>query len=169
MSYLLKEVPREHILQIIQNREENLTLFKINVPVVLLGGPVEAYVDDIRKLLATEVILPEHAAVGNAVGGLIGRVIKRVEVLIRRSFEGNRSSIMLFSPAGKERFNTYPEALESARKLGKGMVMQYMIDSGLKVKEPDIEIIQQDIRTKKDDIYPLESKLVFIGTGNVSE
>ncbi len=169
MSYLLKEVPREHILQIIKNRDKNLTRFKIDVPFVLLGGPVGSYVEDMREMLATEVILPEHAAVGNAVGGLAGRVVKRTEILIRRSFEGKRASIMLFSSSGNERFNTYPQALEKAISLGKGMVMRYLVSSGLKVKGPDIEIIQQDIRTKKEDIYPLETKLVFIGTGEVSE
>jgi N-methylhydantoinase A/oxoprolinase/acetone carboxylase beta subunit len=68
-------------------------------PVVLLGGPVGAYVEELRRLINAEFIVPEHADVGNAVGALVGKGIKRVEILIKtRLVPRTREEV----PAGQE-------------------------------------------------------------------
>jgi N-methylhydantoinase A/oxoprolinase/acetone carboxylase beta subunit len=83
MAYLLRKVDKEEIETIIANQKEFFSHFKVDVPVILLGGPVSAYVNEVNELLDADIILPEHAEVGNAVGALVGKGIKRVEILIR--------------------------------------------------------------------------------------
>nr|HML27072.1 hydantoinase/oxoprolinase family protein [Methanomethylovorans sp.] len=61
MSYLMREIDHADIRNIIDNKEEYLTKFKVRVPVVLLGGPVRAYVEDVRDAIDAEIILPDHA------------------------------------------------------------------------------------------------------------
>ena len=38
---------------------------------------------NLRNLINADFIVPEHADVGNAVGALVGKGIKRVEILIK--------------------------------------------------------------------------------------
>ena len=52
-------------------------------PVVAVGAPVEAYLPRATKHLNTELIIPTHAGVANAVGAVAGGVVQRLQVLIR--------------------------------------------------------------------------------------
>ncbi|MEL4304445.1 hydantoinase/oxoprolinase family protein [Methanococcoides sp. LMO-2] len=169
MSYLLREIDHADIRKIIDNKDEYLTSFKVGVPVVLLGGPVRAYVDDVRDAIDAEIILPEHAEVGNAVGAIVGKVTKRIEILIRNVREGNKSVTMMFTPAGRKRFNNYPQALEEAKVVGRQLVLEYLDNSGLPIEDHKIEIIRQDIRINDSDLFPLETNLVFVGVGDIED
>ncbi|MDA0525353.1 hydantoinase/oxoprolinase family protein [Methanococcoides alaskense] len=167
MSYLLREIDHVHIKKIIENKDQYITKFKVGVPVVLLGGPVQAYVDNIRGAIDAEIILPEYAEVGNAVGAIVGKVTKRVQILIRNVYEGNKSITMMFTPTGRKRFRTYPQALEEADIEGKRLVMEYLNNSGLQIEDHKIEVIKQDIKMNDADIFPMETNLVFVGVGDV--
>ncbi len=52
-------------------------------PVVAVGAPVTAYVPAAAERLNTELILPHHAGVANAIGAVVGSVVQRALVLIR--------------------------------------------------------------------------------------
>jgi N-methylhydantoinase A/oxoprolinase/acetone carboxylase beta subunit len=52
-------------------------------PVVAVGAPVEAYLPRSAEQLGTELIIPPHAEVANAVGAVAGSVVQRLHALIR--------------------------------------------------------------------------------------
>jgi N-methylhydantoinase A/oxoprolinase/acetone carboxylase beta subunit len=52
-------------------------------PVVAVGAPVEAYLPRTAVQLGTELIIPPHADVANAIGAVAGGVVQRMRVLIR--------------------------------------------------------------------------------------
>ena len=81
LSYILEGVPETSIAKILDGKYP--AKFKLDIPVVLLGGPVRAYRKELEKFIDAEILVPEHAEVGNAVGALVGKGIKRVEILIR--------------------------------------------------------------------------------------
>lgn len=81
MAYLIEGMPRNEIDRVLPGK--NFTQFSIGIPVILLGGPVKAYSEDLRKLINADFRVPEYADVGNAVGALVGKGIKRVEILIK--------------------------------------------------------------------------------------
>ena len=81
MAYLIEGMPRNEIDKVLPGK--NFTHFSIGIPVVLLGGPVKAYVENLMRLINADFRVPEHAEVGNAVGALVGKGIKRVEILIK--------------------------------------------------------------------------------------
>ena len=56
-----------------------LTLLR---PLVAIGAPVEAYMPRVAERLHTELTIPPHAEVANAVGAVVGSVIQRLRVLI---------------------------------------------------------------------------------------
>ncbi|MBP2029545.1 N-methylhydantoinase A/oxoprolinase/acetone carboxylase beta subunit [Methanohalophilus levihalophilus] len=167
MAYLLRGIDKEEIEKILENRDDFYSAFKLSVPVVLLGGPVQAYVEEINKFFDADVILPEHAEVGNAVGALVGKGIKRIEILIRNVYKGRKSGIMMFSPHGREaiKYATYPDALEAANTLGREMIMEYMKSSGLDGGDVRIEVTQNDIKLQDGGGIPIETKLTFVGVG----
>ncbi len=162
MSYLMKDIRPEDIRNILEG--DYHTRLKLDIPVVLLGGPVQAYADDVRALLDADIHLPEHAEVGNAVGALVGKGIKRIEILIKNVRSRTKANITMFAPGIKQVFLTHPEALENADRLGRKMVLNYMKEAGLDAGDVKIEVTKKDI-VMHGDTLPLETKLVFVGIG----
>ncbi len=52
-------------------------------PVVAVGAPVAAYMPRAAASLHTDLVLPLHADVANAIGAVVGSVVQRAKVLIR--------------------------------------------------------------------------------------
>jgi N-methylhydantoinase A/oxoprolinase/acetone carboxylase beta subunit len=57
--------------------------FKLNKPIVAIGAPVEAYLPRVAEQLHTELIIPDHADVANAVGAVAGGVVQQIEATLR--------------------------------------------------------------------------------------
>ncbi|MFA0822928.1 MAG: hydantoinase/oxoprolinase N-terminal domain-containing protein [Methanomethylovorans sp.] len=168
-AFLLEGVDREEIKNIIKG---NFAAgIKVKMPVVLLGGPVTAYKNDLGKYIESIIVVPEHSSVGNAVGALMGKGIKRLEVLVKASLTESKYNLkpeayIVFYPGGRREFSSYTEALEHAEKIGAELVMEYMSFSGLDNSKVKIDMSRTDISVE-DGITPLETKLDFLGVGIV--
>ena len=57
--------------------------FKLNKPIVAIGAPVEAYLPHVAEQLHTELVIPAHADVANAVGAVAGSVVQQIEAILR--------------------------------------------------------------------------------------
>ena len=125
-----------------------------------------AYVEELKQILDADIIVHEYAGVGNAVGAVVGKGIKRIEILIKSTYSKNkRRLVLLFSPRGRETFGSYPEALEYAETLGRELVMEYMTEAGLDKGQVHIEVDKKDIALSEAGTIPVETKLVFVGIG----
>ncbi len=51
-------------------------------PLVAIGAPVAAYLPRTAQALHTELVIPEHADVANAVGAVSGSIVQRVRVVV---------------------------------------------------------------------------------------
>ena len=168
-AFLLEGVDREEIKNIIKGNF--VAGIKVKMPVVLLGGPVTAYKDDLGKYIESIIVVPEHSSVGNAVGALMGKGIKRLEVLVKASLTESKYNLkpeayIVFYPGGRTEFSSYTEALEHAEKIGAELVMEYMSFSGLDNSKVKIDMSRTDI-SLEDGTTPLETKLDFLGVGIV--
>ncbi|MDN5308695.1 MAG: hypothetical protein PWP14_89 [Methanolobus sp.] len=163
MGYMFEGVERQAIEKIL--RGDYLSQFKVNVPVILLGGPVRAYVEELGHLIDAQILVPEHAEVGNAVGALVGKGIKRVEILVKSFYEKTQRSILVFSPEGRKQFATHHEAIEYATKLGNRLILDYMVDSGIEYDDIDISVRSEDIAMEEEGGTPIETRMVFLGVG----
>jgi len=192
IAYLIEGMPRNEIDRVLLGK--NFTRFRVEIPVILLGGPVGAYVEDLRKLINAEFIVPEHADVGNAVGALVGKGIKRAEILIKTRLipksreekpeeeeeygiapeseviesalqQEKKNEYIVFSPTERKKFEIYNEALEYAEKLGRQLVMDYMIAAGLGKEEIRIDVSRKNLAPPGWTGVPLETKLVYVGIG----
>ena len=138
----------------------------MEIPVVLLGGPVRAHRKELESFVDAEILVPEHAEVGNAVGALVGRGIKRVEILIRpASLMSPDKDFLVFAPDSRLRFDTYAEALDSAAEIGKKLVEDYMKDCGLSGNQVEISIEKKTISPDGWNHPPMETSLLVMGVG----
>jgi N-methylhydantoinase A/oxoprolinase/acetone carboxylase beta subunit len=55
----------------------------LRTPIIAIGAPVRTYYPDVARRLGTELVVPHHAEIANAVGAVAGGITQRVHVLIR--------------------------------------------------------------------------------------
>lgn len=164
LSYLLQGVPSTAVEKILDG--DYPAKFKLGVPVVLLGGPVRAHRKELEEFLDAEILVPEHAEVGNAVGALAGKGIKRVEILIRpASLMSPDKDFLVFAPGSRLRFDVYAEALNAATELGKKIVEDYMKDCGLSGNQVKVSIEKKTISPEGWNHPPMETNLLVMGVG----
>ncbi|MDY9925002.1 hydantoinase/oxoprolinase family protein [Methanosarcina sp.] len=164
LSYILQGVPYAAIEKILGGNYP--AKFKLGIPVVLLGGPVRAHRKELEELIDADIIVPEHAEVGNAAGALAGKGIKRVEILIRpASLMSPDNDFLVFAPGGRLRFDLYVEALNAAIELGKRLVTDYMRDCGLSRNQIEISIEKKTISPDGWNHPPMETNLLVMGVG----
>jgi N-methylhydantoinase A/oxoprolinase/acetone carboxylase beta subunit len=164
LSYILTGVPETAIAKILDGNYP--AKFKLDIPVVLLGGPVRAHRKELENFVEAEILVPEHAEVGNAVGALVGRGIKRVEILIRpASLISPDKDFLVFTPSSRLRFDAYAEALETATEIGKKLVEDYMKDCGLSGNQVEISVEKKTISPDGWNHPPMETSLLVMGVG----
>jgi N-methylhydantoinase A/oxoprolinase/acetone carboxylase beta subunit len=165
MSFILPGIPKEGIQRIVNG--EFATKFKVDIPVVLLGGPVRAYVSELGNIIDANIVVPEFADVGNAAGALFGKGIYRLEILIKPASPlSPEDDFFVFSPLGREMFETYPIALEYAKNTGRDIVIEHMLECGLKKDQVEISIKEKSIVPEGWTHPPLETKLIVTGVGS---
>lgn len=177
VSYLVDGITQPVIDQMLTG--DNYTRFKVETPVILLGGPVVAYKEEMEKLIDANIVVPEHASVGNAVGALVGKGIKRVEVLIKKDFAPITGedvtdeelknakeviSYFVFTPDGREIFPDYIQAFDYARNTGKEIIMNYMKAAGYGKDEVEIEVTRKELMVREGE-EPVETKVIVVGIG----
>ena len=77
----------------------------------------------------------------------------------------NKREFIVFSPSERKRFEGYNEALEYAEKLGRQIVMDYMINAGLGKEDIRIDLSRKHLSPRGWTDVPLETKLIFVGIG----
>jgi len=56
---------------------------RLTVPIVGIGAPIHAWLPRAAEILQTEMIVPRHAEVANAVGAATGKIMESVSVLVK--------------------------------------------------------------------------------------
>ena len=126
---------------------------KLNKPLIGVGAPVGVYLPPVAKKLHTELVIPLHTEVGNAVGAITGSVVESVEALIRPK-DGYATVIdppcKLFTSEETKEFDSLEEAVKYAISWGRALSKQRAMADGAK----DVEIIIDRL----DDIFSLAKK-----------
>ncbi|MBN2109931.1 MAG: hydantoinase/oxoprolinase family protein, partial [Methanosarcinaceae archaeon] len=165
MSFILPHHPPEVIEDLLSGIYP--VKFKVEIPVVLLGGPVKTYADVLRMIIDAEVIVPEFAEVGNAVGALAGKGVKRIEIsIVPASIQNPDEDFLVFSPVGRERFSKYEQAVDFATRLGKELVLEYEKRCGILREDTRISVSRKTHSPSNWPHPPLETKITVVGVGN---
>jgi N-methylhydantoinase A/oxoprolinase/acetone carboxylase beta subunit len=165
MSFILPHHPEDMIADLLNRTYP--AKFKLEIPVVLLGGPVQAHADELRSMIEAEVVVPDFAEVGNAVGALAGKGVKRIEITIMpASIQNPDEDFLVFSPLGRERFQVYTDAVDFATRVGKELVLDYEKRCGILEQDTQITISRKTISPETWPHPPLETKVIVVGVGN---
>jgi N-methylhydantoinase A/oxoprolinase/acetone carboxylase beta subunit len=163
VSFFLEGIPREDVRKIFDI--DAPVKFRIDIPVVLIGGPVVAYRKDLEAILDAEVILPEHSDVGNAAGALAAKGVRRVDFLVRpASMAAPDWEYYVFSELGRVSFHEYQEAMQYTKDTGESLIMKYMEDAGLDPDHVNIDFIKEEIVPDGWE-FPLQTHMRVIGVG----
>jgi N-methylhydantoinase A/oxoprolinase/acetone carboxylase beta subunit len=100
--------------------------------------------------LHTELVIPKHTEVGNAVGAITGSVVESVEALIRPK-DGYATVVdppcKLFTSEETKEFGSLEEAVKYAISWGSALSRQRAVQAGAK----DVEVIVDRL----DDIFSM--------------
>jgi N-methylhydantoinase A/oxoprolinase/acetone carboxylase beta subunit len=138
-------------------------------PVIAIGAPVEAYLPRTAQQLHTDLVIPTHAGVANALGAVAGGVVQQLRVLIH-PLEEEESRFRVHLSDGVHDFGTLTESVAYAQKIVPGRLEQLAHQAG--AAQVEVKMTRQD-RTAPvkggwgSEIY-LSTELIFTAVGRPS-
>jgi N-methylhydantoinase A/oxoprolinase/acetone carboxylase beta subunit len=115
----------------------------LKVPLVGIGAPANAYLPSVAAALGTQIILPEHYAVANAVGTVVGSVLVRQEADVFPCVVGHSITGYFARVDSRQvKFNSFEEAVDYSRQVLTDAILQAARLAGS--SDPHIEIIETD-------------------------
>jgi hypothetical protein len=120
------------------------TGFRLRLPVIGIGAPAGIFLKDVADVLQTDLILPQHFEVANAVGAVAGTVMSSEEILVYPCMSREGFEIMgYYAQNGDERhaFEELRDALDHARAVGCEQALDAAIRSG--ADNPHVHIEEQ--------------------------
>ena len=140
--------------------------YKVSIPIVMIGGPVGAYIRELNELMDAPFMTPPYFEVGNAVGALVGKIAKRVDISIRSVYSEasdiRSAGFVVYFPGGRHAFSNREEALKYARDLGKKLIFDYMASESVPAEKVDFKMAEENISISQGAL-PTVTKLVFEG------
>ncbi len=165
ISFLAPTIPKNIIDDILGDSYP--VRFTVEIPVVLLGGPVSAYVNDLKSMIDANIQVPQFASVGNAVGALVGKSVKRVEIMIKpASLLYPDTDFLVFSSKGRKCFENYSDAVEYATKIGHSLVLDYEKRCGIIKEDTIVKVSKQTTHPDNWTHPPIETIVTVVGVGD---
>ncbi|MEL7564629.1 MAG: hydantoinase/oxoprolinase family protein [Dehalobacterium sp.] len=138
--------------------------FQIDMPIVGIGAPVEAWLPEVAEKMHTQLVIPEHAEVANAIGAATGKIMETIKVLIKPG-ESDTGYIM-HAPWERIIFETLEEASEYALTEAKKRAVFAAEKAG--AKDYELLVNHEDVYAKANmiegDIY-VESRIEVTAVG----
>jgi N-methylhydantoinase A/oxoprolinase/acetone carboxylase beta subunit len=141
---------------------------KLRQPLVAVGAPVEAYLPRVAQRLHTELVIPNRAEVGNAVGAVAGGVVQQLHATIR-PFDGDQY-FRLLMPDGVRDFDTLEEAVAHAQQVVPERLRALSQQAGADQVEVQMERVDRRAPVRMgwgEEIY-LGTDLTFTAAGRPS-
>ena len=118
------------------------TGFRLRLPVIGIGAPAEIFLKDVAEALQTDLILPDHFEVANAVGAVAGTVMSSEEVLVYPRMSREGFEIMGYYVQNSDErhvFEALQDALEHARAVSCERALNAAMRSGADNPQVHIE------------------------------
>jgi N-methylhydantoinase A/oxoprolinase/acetone carboxylase beta subunit len=112
----------------------------LKVPIVGIGAPAKAFLPPVAEALGTTILLPEHYAVANAVGTVVGSVLVRQEADVFPATEGAFITGYYARAGGTQpKFQLHHEAMEYARQTLRRLVQEEAEAAGAEASLVEIQ------------------------------
>jgi N-methylhydantoinase A/oxoprolinase/acetone carboxylase beta subunit len=133
-------------------------------PLVAIGAPVEAYMPRVAQQLNTELVIPSHAEVANAVGAVTGSVVQQIRVTIQPLRE---DEFRLHLRDGVHDFPTLTACVRYAEEIMIEEAETMAREAGAHHIEVRIEREDKTVPVRGDRIY-LGTEITFTAVGRPS-
>ena len=101
---------------------------KMHHPLIGIGAPAAAYLPALARQLHTEIHIPEHAEVANAIGAVAGGIVQTVTVLIRPI--SGEEAFRVHLPFGVRDMYDLEEAIAYAKGNARRLARQHALRAG---------------------------------------
>jgi hypothetical protein len=109
------------------------TTIRLRHPLIGIGAPAGIFLPDVARALHTDLVLPPHHQVANAVGAIAGSVMVEEELLVYPQLSRSGLEVLgYYVQAGDERhdFEELGQALAQARRIGHERALGAALRSG---------------------------------------
>ncbi|MDP4160811.1 MAG: hydantoinase/oxoprolinase family protein [Bacillota bacterium] len=130
---------------------------ELKTPIIAIGAPASAYIPRMREAFNSEVLVPPHAEVANAIGAAAGQVVETIKILIT---QGREEPYIVHAPWGRETFPTLKEAENYAQEKGEELIRETSRRAG--VHKPEI-VLNKHKKVSEGTFIESELKLMAIG------
>ncbi len=174
-GFFQKEEPSAQILKLIEKSyadaksgEEHFfsTQFHTSAILIGIGAPIHIFLEPVARMLNTLAIVPEHAAVANAVGAIVGNLASSASVEIKPDADGT-GKYCVTSAENTAYFIEYEDALEFAQKEGAALSCKALIEKG--GQEPfstTVSLKRAEAPVEKNMMF-LSEQVIVTATGKV--
>ena len=137
-------------------------------PVVAVGAPVGVYMPRVAEQLHTELVIPPHADVANALGAVAGGVVQQLRALIR-PLEADQC-FRLHLPDGVRDFATVEEAVAHAKLVMPAQLEQLARKVGAEQVEVKMVRLDREVPVAEawGQLIYLDTELMFTAVGRPS-
>lgn len=161
LAFFTKDFKREDLEKLLASTR--FTKFKINIPLVMIGAPVKAYVSELGEFIDADIRIPRFHEVGNAVGALVGNIIKRSEILIRPAGSATEQ-YYVFSEVERKIADNYLEAVDYGLDLMEKLIFGHMNGYGLQKDQVRFDLERKDLNPGYG--ASKETRLMGLGVGS---
>jgi len=138
---------------------------RLATPLVAIGAPAAAYFPEVARRLGAQLLVPEHAAVCNAVGAAVGLVSETCEVLV------NQPMFKVFrvhDPAGSRDYSEAHEAIEDAKRTSRELALAAVRRAGAHEAQVETSVKQRGANAGSASEYLAEATVHSRATGRPS-
>jgi N-methylhydantoinase A/oxoprolinase/acetone carboxylase beta subunit len=135
---------------------------RLGVPLIAIGAPAGVFYPEIARRLGTRLIVPEHAAVCNAVGAVAGVVSETCDILV------NQPSFKVFrvhDPAGIRDYSDAQDAIADATRVSRELALAAARRAGATDPHVDTSVLERRAHTTSSDDYLAEATVRSRATG----
>ncbi len=134
------------------------SLFRLRYPLIGIGAPAGVFLPEVARALHTEMVLPDHFQVANAMGAVAGSVMVEEEVLIYPKMSSAGLEVIAYyvqSREGRREYEELPEALDHARQYARERALNSALRSGAENPQVRLEQIGDGL-----DTYRLRARAI---------
>lgn len=120
------------------------TQFHLQIPIIGIGAPAEVFLAEVARVLHTELILPEHHEVANAVGAVAGSIMATEEILVYPQLSAEGLDVIAYyvqTNEGREIYEVAGDALNYARSLAAERALGAALRSGADNPQVTVEVL----------------------------
>jgi N-methylhydantoinase A/oxoprolinase/acetone carboxylase beta subunit len=136
--------------------------FAADYPVVGVGAPASTFFPDAARRLGVELLLPEHAAVANAFGAVMGSVVQRAQVTVTQPRHGH---FVVHADREPLHFDDLQDALASAGSSAAERALRLAREAGAADCELRLEQTANHVQHDIDGELFLEARVTATATG----